>query len=218
MKSLTVFFLIYIVLFLTSYGQAEKSKIILDKVSAKTKSYSTITVDFKITIENKKDNTTDYQSGKFKLKNNMFKYSIQGQTVFCNGATLWTYINELNEVHITNYDKSDENIYTPTTILTIWEKDFKHKFIKEVTENNITYQVIDLVPIELDPKKTKPYHRIRLYINKEKEQLAKAIIYEKKGKEITFELSNFNANETINDSEFTFDESKYPDIYIEDLR
>lgn len=215
MKKLLSFTLaIFFLMSLNIKAQQEdaKSKAILDAVSKKTKAYTTIKADFEYTLENKTDKSSVKQKGSIILKGNKFKLLIEGQTLINDGKTVWNYIKESNEVQI-NESVNDDNSITPSNLLTIWEKDFRNKFISEGVENGITVQIIDLVP-----KKTRSYYKIKLYIDKAKSQLVKAIIFEKEGKTHYYTLKNFVTNEAVSDSTFTFDKTKYPNVEVIDLR
>ncbi len=208
--TLAIFF--FMSLNIKAQQEDAKSKAILDAVSKKTKAYTTIKADFEYTLENKTDKSSVKQKGSIILKGNKFKLLIEGQTLINDGKTVWNYIKESNEVQI-NESVNDDNSITPSNLLTIWEKDFRNKFISEGVENGITVQIIDLVP-----KQTRSYYKIKLYIDKAKSQLVKAIIFEKEGKTHYYTLKNFVTNEAVSDSTFTFDKTKYPNVEIIDLR
>jgi outer membrane lipoprotein-sorting protein len=66
--------------------------------------------------------------------------------------------------------------------------------------------------INLYPKnaKTASYHTITVYIAKDDNELKKAVMKAKDGTVMTYTLTKFTSNPTVEDSKFVFDMSKYP--------
>ena len=191
-------------------AQDEKAKKILDEVSAKTKSYSTIKADFTWIIE-KKDKSKDTQKGKIQIKGAKYKLEIPGHIIYCDGNTIWDYIKDINEAQIKDVEEDDEDAITPSNIFTIYEKGFKYKFDKEDANN----QYINLFPSNPDKKK---YHTIKLTIDKKKKQITSVKVMMKDGTTQTYTISSFEANTAIPDSTFTFNKSEHPGVTVEDLR
>lgn len=189
-----------------------QAKTILDKVSKKTKSYTSVKADFQYTIVNKKDGINETQDGSIQIKGNKYNLSIKGQDVISDGKTVWTYIKESEEVHINNLSE-DENDGTisPNKLFTIYETGFKYKFIEE--KNNI--YTINLYP--KDPS-AKSFHRIALFIDKLTDQIKEVKVYSKDGGEMTYKIKTFIANSALPDGNFTFDKAKHPKVEVIDLR
>lgn len=187
-----------------------KAKEILDKLSAKNKTYTTISAEFDYNMKNAADGIDETQSGKLVTKGEKYKLEIVGQQIICNGKTIWTYIADNDEVQISSVSTDDEEgAINPAKIFTIYETGFKYKFISE--EGNT--QTINLYPEKANEKS---YHTVQLVIDKAKTQITKIIIKSKDGNIYTYSLKSFKTNETINDSEFNFDTSKVGDVI--DLR
>lgn len=194
---------------LTSNAQDAKAKKILDALSTKTKSYSTIKASFTKTLI-KKDKSKTEMKGKIQTKGSKYILDIPGHTIYCNGTTVWDYISDANEVQVTDME-SDDNAINPSTIFTIYEKGFKYKF---AGEDGAT-QIINLYPTNPDKKK---YHTIKLSIDKNKNQITSVTMLMKDGAKVIFTIDSFLGNSDIPDAEFTFDAKKFPGVFIEDLR
>jgi outer membrane lipoprotein-sorting protein len=91
--------------------------------------------------------------------------------------------------------------------MTIWESGFKNKYEKEDKLNNEAVHVINLYP--KNPGKVE-YHTITLYISKATNELKKAVMKTKDGTTMTYTLTKFTSNPTVEDSKFVFDIKKYP--------
>jgi outer membrane lipoprotein carrier protein len=189
-----------------------KATTILDAVSAKMKAYTTMKIEFSYSMTNTKTGVNETKKGTIQVKGSKYKIEIGGQVVFCDGTTVWTYIEDDDEVNINNVS-SQEDAINPSTILNNYATNFKPKYIKESVELGKTYQVIDLTPI-----KTKSYYKARLYIDNTIQQIASFIFYDKNGSTYTYIVTKFTSNLTMDDSIFTFNKSDYPDVEENDMR
>jgi outer membrane lipoprotein-sorting protein len=179
-----------------------KAKGILDKLSAKTKTYTSIKAEFS-SVMTKGAKTMETIGGSLITKAGKYKLDFKGQTIICDGKTQWTIIKEQKEVQITDApdDKSTETI-TPLNIFTLYEKGFKFKYEKEETVNGSSCDVIDLFPLQSDKK---AYHTVKLYIDKAKLQIVMAKILFKKDQSVnTISLKSFAPNSEIPDATFTY--------------
>lgn len=185
----------------------------LKKVSAKYQAYSSM--QFHYTLKTTKDGKTlSTTQGDFALKGNKYRTTFKDQTYFCDGTSIWNYQKSSNEVSVYEYDPSDdENMMNPQIILKNWEKQFRAKYIRDEFNNNISTALIDLTP-----KTTQSYYRIRLYINKANNQILRIALYEKDNTTYTYHIEQFKTNVTLADNYFVFDKSKYLGVEVNDMR
>jgi outer membrane lipoprotein-sorting protein len=195
---------------ITANAQDDRAKKILDDLSAKTKSYSTLKAEFSWTTE-KKDKSKDTQTGKIQTKGAKYKLEITGHDIYCDGKTVWDFIKDANEVQIKDMEASSDDAITPTNIFTIYEKGYKYKFEGE----DATTQTISLFPINPDKKK---FHTIKLTIDKAKKQIMSVKVSMKDGSTQTFTIKSFLGNATLADSDFVFNPKAHPGVSVEDLR
>ncbi len=198
------------------FGQEDiKAKKILDKLSSKTKSYKTISADFKVTFENLKDNISNSSKGSIVIKGNKYRLNFMNTEAFFDGKTLWSYLPEVNEVNITEPEPDDEDIFNnPKRLFTIYENDYKYQLINHINENKINYSLIDLYPVNLD----EDYSRIRLQINMDDYFLSSATIFGKDGSHYTISIENFETNKGFDDPYFVFNKKDYPKVEVIDMR
>ncbi len=196
--------------------QDPKAKEILDKLSQTTRSYKTIQIEFSFAIENKKNNVNQANEGEVVLKGKSYKLHMPAfsMEVFCDGTTVWSYMSEAKECNITDVEEDKEGSLNPANIFTIYEKGFNFTYIGEETLTGKTVQVIDLLPVD----KSKEIVRVRLYVDKTKSQIAKALTYNKDGNTYTLVLKSMKTNVEFKDDYFKFDKSKYPGVDINDMR
>lgn len=192
---------------LTAFAQDTKSQGILDKVSAKMKEYKSFYIEFSAHIKNSSTNLNESEIGKGWVKGNKFCASYGDNTIISNGTKTWTIVKEEKSVYESDASADDDESMNPKKLMTIWETGFKNKYEKEETLNNEKVHVIYLYP--KNPAKV-DYHTIILYIGKDDLELKKAIMKAKDGTVMTYSLTKFTANPTVEDSKFVFDIKKYP--------
>lgn len=190
----------------------KKSKEILDKVTAKTESYKSFKAEFTHKMKNSDAGVDESIEGILFVKGDKYRLSIAGQLVICDGETIWTYIEDAEEVQINSVEDSDETI-TPSNLLTSYNKNYKSKFVRETFQYGTTVYVIDLTPVE-----GKSYYKVRLIIDKTKEQILEITIFDKNGSTYSYIISKFTPNIPVDDSEFTFNPADYPDVDVVDMR
>jgi outer membrane lipoprotein-sorting protein len=176
-----------------------KAKAILDDVSKTTKAYKTISTDYSLIVTNKEKKQTDKQTGKINVKGSKFKLEIPGNTIVCDGKTVWTFNKEANEVSVKNYEANADDAMDPTKIFTMYENGYKYKFDKE----EAGLSIVNLYP-SVKPEKKK-FHTIKLYVDKSKKQVKKLIMLMKDGGTQTYELKSLTSNLEIPDNQFVFD-------------
>jgi len=192
----------------------KKAKEILDKVSAKTKSYNTISADFTFSMENLQEEISETNEGKILIKGDKYKVTLMGVDTYFDGKTIYTFLKEAEEVNITEPDPEDEETLNPATIFTIYDKGFKYRYVGEGTENGKTFYEIDLYPENRD----KPYSRIKLRVLKDELTLYSLRQVGKDGNNYTVVVNSMKTNIPLDDSDFVFDPAKYPDVDVIDMR
>ena len=147
------FFLIsfYLVLFnsLFSYSQEDKTALnMLNSMSDNYKKMKGFTSSFTYTMKNLTEDISDSFSGKISVKDDKYVLFIEGQKIINDSKTIWTYLEELNEVTISDFDPSEQDI-SINNVFEIYKEGYKHKFIGKKDGKNIVeiYPRITLVSV-----------------------------------------------------------------------
>ena len=193
---------------LISFGQDEKAEKILKDLSANTKSYSYMDVDFDFKFINTSQDINESQKGNIKINQNKFRLDLNQQLIISDDSIQWIYLKESNELQIMEYDSQDEMI-SPNKLFTIYENGYKSQYI-ELKENN---HIIDLFPIE-----SNEFKNIQLHIDQDKIQLKKIILFDKNGGSFSYSITKLITDKEIDENTFRFNEANYPDLEIIDLR
>lgn len=211
-------FIIYTItlcFFQFSYSQ-DKAKEILDKVSTKMKSYETIISQFDFILENPSENIKEKHSGKIYLKGDKYKLELMNVETYYDGKTQYSYLQDVNEVNISEPDPSEEDFLNPTKLFTIYEDNFLRKFISEKSENSKQVLLIELIPENLDQE----YSKVHLKIDKKTYHIISLKAFGLEGDNTIISLESFETNKPLDDKLFAVDlqNPKYKDVEVIDMR
>lgn len=207
--------ILYFFTTVAAYSQTDKkAQEILNGLSSKYKSLKSLKATFTIVVENQSDKVKQEQSGTLSLKESKYKLQVAGQEIISDGKTRWTFVKDANEIQIDN-QKKDENAITPSNIFTIYEKGWLSKYLGEKKIKNITYQNIELVPLDT---KSKNVFKVKLAIDKAQKAIASAVIYDKNGSIQTITVNKFTPNGANEEAIYIFNSAKYPGSEVVDLR
>lgn len=206
-------FLILIALFcsvFTSNGQDKKAKALLDQVTSKVKSYDNITIDFKYSLQNAKENINQDSKGNVTLKGNMYVLNFMGVTKMFDGKKTYTIVPEDEEITISKLNENDDNAITPSKMLTFFNSGYKYSMdiIQDVRGRKIQY--VKLVPTNAKDQRKE----ILLGIDIQTKHIYNLIEFGKKGTKTTLTVNSFKTNQSLSKNQFTFAASKYPNYYI----
>lgn len=185
---------------------------IMKNLATKYKGFSTMKISYTYKAEKEKKTLAAF-SGTALIKGDKYKITFDDQIFFCDGTSMWNYQKASNEVSIYDYEESDDDALNPAKMVANWQKDYSAKFIREDVEKNKAVQIIDLTP-----KVGQSYYKIRLVIDKNKNEIIRTSIYEKDNTIYTYYFDSFTTNSTIDDSTFKFNASKYPGVEVNDMR
>jgi len=208
MKNTLITALLLLFTFSLSAQTDTKAQKILNDVSAKTKSYNSIRIEFTYKMENTAQKINDSYKGVLISKGNKYKLTVSGQDVISDGKTVWTYLKDANEVQV-NSASEEEGSITPANLLNNYSKDYKAKFIKETPEQQI---------VELTPVQKKNVNKVKVIINKAKKMIDTLSIYDKNGSVYSYIVNKMDVNQNFYDNLFTFKPADHPGVEVIDMR
>lgn len=204
-----------IVFFIGFSAQAQdaKAKALLDKVTAKVKSYDNITIDFKYSLNNAKENINQDSKGTVIMKGNQYVLNFMGITKLFDGKKTYTIVPEDEEITVSTVNEKDDSAITPSKMLTFFNKGYK--FSMDITQNvsGKKIQYIKLVPI--NPKDQRK--EILVGIDTKTNNIYNVIEVAKKGTKTTLTVNSFKTNQALPKNQFTFAASKYSNYTITKL-
>lgn len=195
--------------------QDPEAKKILDQAAEKTKSYRTIQLSYKLTVDDRIEKTSSESEGKLRIKGDSYRLDAEESVVYFNGKTMWTYNEDINEVIITEPDMDDEDFLSnPAKILTWYNRDFKYRYVNQTKVDGLEVHEIDLFPNNLE----QPYSRIKVYIAVDDLLLHLIKSIGKDGIDYSIRLYDYITDSELSDALFTFDPAKFRKVEIVDMR
>lgn len=210
------FLQIIAILFLSFNLQAQnsqKAKALLDEVSAKVKSYSNISIDFKYSMTNQKENLNQESKGSVVMQGNKYVLNFMGVTKIYDGKKIYNIVPEDEEISISKFDESKDDSVTPSKMLTFFNSGFKYSWdiVQNVRGRKIQY--VKLVPTNAKDERKE----ILLGIDVNTKHIYNLLEMGKDGSKTTITVNSFKTNQPLSKNQFTFAESKYPNYYINKL-
>ncbi len=194
-----------------------EAKAILEKVSKKYENYTSLEIDFDMTIEMPEEDKV-LQKGIMIQSGDKYYLDIPQLAIYCDGKVIWTHLKKQKQVQINNYEEEEENedIMSPKDILKIYKSDnYFYVLMNEAYEKGVMIQQIEFKPKDRGSE----YSKMRVTINKKTHEIMRLKVYSRDGSRITFSINKATFDKKISDDTFVFDKSKTPDdVDIEDLR
>jgi outer membrane lipoprotein carrier protein len=190
------------------------AKAILDNVSAKFKTYKTVSASFSLSITNASGKIEGTKKGVVYMKGSKYRVNISGQEIYSDGNNIWTYDKSANEVQITKFDPSSNTITPQKMFTNFYDKDFLYKLNGESKQGKRTIQEIELTPFD----KSKTFFKVLVEIDKTTKNIVSTKVFEKNGNRYIYSVTAMNTNTTIPESEFVYDSKKHSNVEVVDLR
>ena len=187
----------------------ENAEKILKKASQKINAGA---VSFSVTMISKDQNKKETGKMKADVLYNKGKYRVDfdENVIYCDGNSTWHWNKEVDEVVINKMSSSEDDLLNPASILANYGKNFKAKFIRQEKDGTAI--------IDMTPKKSKSYYKIRLKINANSGIIQSMEMHNYDGSCGEYKVSNFKSGVKTSDSDFTFSKSNNPKVEIIDMR
>ena len=193
--------------FFLSSQDDKKAVELLDKMSDNYKKMKGFTSSFTYSMNNLNEDIQDSFEGKISVRNEKYILFIEGQKIINDSKTVWTYIEELNEVTISEFDPSEQEI-SLNNIFEIYKEGFTYKYlgIKE------DFSMVEIYPEDED----KSYYKILFKINSSN-LLESFTVYDNSNSLYIYSINDF-VEEELDATLFSFELENYPDIEVIDFR
>ena len=210
----------YILLLWTLFsfvGQAQnndsEAQELLNKVSAKVKSYKNLILEFKYVLENTEEKIRQETKGDVAIQGDKYVLNILGIRRIYDGVSLFTISSEDEEVTISSNNTSDENTITPSELLNFYEDGYTYKLdiIQNVKGKKIQY--VRLNPITSNSE----IKYVLLGIDIKTNHIHNLIEIGNNGTKTTLTINSFKTNQPVSKTFFQFDKNKYNSYYINRL-
>lgn len=226
MKKL-LFSVILLILILPAFAQENtvtsaedsdpRAKAILDEIRKRFISYESLGADFTLDITFPEE-PTESQKGKIAKQGDQFRMSMASQTVISDGKTLWMIFDHNKEVQINDMPDEAEMggmVLSPESLLNFYDHgDFAYFITGESREAGKVVQQIEFKPLDRNAE----YTKLRMNVNKSTKDIVSVEAFGRDGSRYKLRLNSLVPDKNFPSGHFVFNESDYPDYYVEDLR
>lgn len=194
-------------------GQDTKAGAILDAMSARYKGLKGFRVEFAYTPVSGAGKLGRKNMGDLTVKGEKYKLNIAGQEIYNNGSAIYSFVKEINEVSITDYE-SGSSEFSPAAIYSIHKQGYKYGYKGEKSIGGTKYDVVELLPLKSDNS----IKKLEIAVHKSTREVKQWKLWDSTGGHTAFDILQFTPNMTLADSFFNFNAAKHPGVEIVDLR
>lgn len=149
------------------------------------------------------------QSAQVRYNKGKYRLTLPDQELISDGTTVWHWNKAAKEVTINNMSDDDIDLLNPGRLLAGYNKSFKAKYIR--TDDDGT------AIIDLQPRSTRSYHKIRLFIKEDDGLLRRMEVHKYDSSRENYDITDFQRSSNAA-SQFTFDPAKHPGVEVIDMR
>ena len=191
--------------------QAQDAMKVLDITADHIRKAGNVKIEYKASIfagSTEKASST----GTMWLQQSKMKLDTDEIKTWYNGKTRWCYVPSANEVNIDEPSKKEMAAMNPYTFMNIYKKGFKMTVKETVLRGEADYEVylkaryakMDVKEVYVDIRKS-DYQPLCIRVREDNDWQRVSIL-------------KFKGNLQLNDDFFTFKESEYPNVLINDMR
>lgn len=201
--------LIISILALTANTFAQDAEQVFKAAVDKLKAYNNIEIAFDYQMINRAAGIDELMTGTGFLQGEAYKLSVAGQDMICDGATLWTYLPDSQEVMVSSVDSEDGG--SPLSIINSYYDNINAKFLPS---GDTSKMMIEVSPKEKDEN----FSKLVVVTDTKTMNLKEVRLFDNNGSEFVYNITKFVTNQVLPDNFFTFNEQDYPDAEIIDMR
>ena len=188
----------------SAQNNAEKIiRVMVDQV----KNHKNVEMVFSYQISPDGKTLGESEKGHAWLQGEAYKIEMAEQQTISDGKTIWSYLIDDEEVMVSNASEGTDN--TPLKLLTSLDENYAATLTGIDTKG--------IASIELANPKGQ-YKRVTLKVDTKKNDLKSADIYMEDGNKVTINVEEMKYDQKLDDKFFTFDEAKYPNVDVIDMR
>ena len=210
MKKIVWICFVFLVPFTLQAQSPEAAKKLLDDVSRTIASFENLSFDFTYVLENRQENIRQETTGSATIKGDQYKISFLGNEQLFDGEKTYTIIPENEEITISSPDDDSGFGINPSELLVFYKTGYAYQWDIKQNVKGRPIQFIKLIPNE----ENREVKYLLLGIDMRIKVIYRLIEIGNSETRTTLTLKNLRTNIPLNSDFFTFDDSKYPDYYI----
>jgi outer membrane lipoprotein-sorting protein len=210
MKKIVWICFVFLVSFPLQGQSPEVAKKLLDDVSETIASFENLSFHFSYVLENRQENIRQETTGSATIKGDQYKISFLGNEQLFDGEKTYTIIPENEEITISSPDDDSGFGINPSELLVFYKTGYAYQWDIKQNVKGRPIQFIKLIPNE----ENREVKYLLLGIDMRTKVIYRLIEIGNSETRTTLTLKNLRTNIPLNSDFFTFDDSKYPDYYI----
>ncbi len=214
MRSFFFTFLTLTLLGLLSSGfvaSALDADAILKASKAKIQAAKDFSADFTIQMNNPAMNRPVTQTGSFMYKDGMYTLKLDGQEVYCDKNKTWVYLEEVNEVEVSDYQPDETE--TIESIFKLYETNSQPRYDGIENVNGAACDKIFLAV----KSKDLDYNQAFLYIDQKTKLPRKVTLIDRRQTRTSYIFSKMKTNQGLTAASFQFNPKSYPGVSVIEL-
>ncbi|KWW30940.1 MAG: outer membrane lipoprotein carrier protein LolA [bacterium P3] len=169
-------------------------------------------VSFTVTMVNYNTKKTETARATAQVLYSRGRYRVTApqQVLYCDGKSVWHWNQEAGEVVVNTLSAEEDNLLNPAHLLSTYEQSFRPKYIRTEADGTAI--------VDLQPKKSKSYHKLRLAIAEKSGQLQRMEIHNYDGSRGEYRITGVKTGVRCSDPDFVFDTAAHRGVEIIDMR
>lgn len=190
----------------------EKADDILTETRKVLQAHEALRMDFSYSFTHEQRDENDQMEGFILTKNDKY-YFKQGMHHFISdGITVWSFLEEVNEVHI-SYAEDTEEAISPASILDNFREEYRSTWIRQESTGQDPVHIIDLVPHQ-----PQTFYKFRVGVCNATKHIVYTEAHDRQGGIYRYDIEKIDTSPEIPENKFTFQVEDYPDIEVVDMR
>ncbi len=191
----------------------QKALDILGEARSRLQSYNAFYAEFEYSASATGFGSSPGDGGYIYTKGSKYRMKMDGNLFVSDGITAWSFLEDINEVHISDVLEAD-GMLTPTSLIEHYQDAFQPLWVMQEMVGDKSVDVIDLVPT--DPHTA--FSKYRIAIDKNSRLIAYVIAYDRQIGTYSYTITKTETELDISSSLFEFNPDDYPGIEVIDLR
>ena len=189
------------------FANAQTANNVLDKVASSLKKIKCLKSRYSLKLT--ENGNSSSHVGCIIIQGNKYVNYFNGTTIWFNGKTMWTLVEDNEEVTITEPSSSDINNSNPYNFI----YSYKSKFNTQLINSSGNTYIIQLTPKHSNNE----FNKMIVTVSKGTYQPIKLVLYTNKST-ISIGIQTYESIRPYNSNTFSFNKRKYPNVDINDLR
>lgn len=198
-----ILLILFISCVVNTYSQ--EAKALLNKVAETTQAYDNIYIEFSHKLDNQAANLHQETEGNVTMQGDLYRFNYMGLERLFDGNLIYDIIHEDQEIAISKPKTNNDEIITPSNILSFYEDGFTYEMdiVQNVNGRNI--QFVKLTPMNSDVE----LKYVHVGVDKKTNHLYKVIQTGLDDTVTTITVTKLLTNQTVSEQIFTFDRAKF---------